>query len=218
MSSPPFLQPWHYCPQWAPSRCSPVCCGNMRCVHDRASGPKGTDRNVGQPLSDGGAVVKPDALPIAEALTSREVSGPDQGGGGRISPRLAAGVIDFFVYVVVLNLFAEYFPKVISETFTLSLLAALLLKIVLEVVVAVKDRMKLRFRQATTRLGKIVAAIMLWLVLVGSKFVVLEVINGVFGNRVSLGGFFPVTLLILALLVARLAVRRLLQGWSPPTR
>ena len=146
------------------------------------------------------------------------MSGPDQGGAGRISPRLAAGVIDFFVYVVVLNLFAEYFPKVISETFTLSLLAALLLKIVLEVVLEVKDRVKLRFRQATTRLGKVVAAIMLWLVLVGSKFAVLEVINGVFGNRVSLGGFFSVTLLILALLVARLAVRRLLRGWSPPTR
>ncbi|HXA34538.1 MAG TPA: hypothetical protein VNV87_19965 [Acidimicrobiales bacterium] len=52
--------------------------------------------------------------------------------------------------------------------------------------------------------------------LVGSKFAVLEVINAVFGSRVILGGFFQVTLLILALLVSRLAVRRLLQGWTPP--
>jgi hypothetical protein len=149
--------------------------------------------------------------------TTEGASQSDQGGEARISPRLAAGVVDVFVYVVVLNLFAEYFPNVISETFTLSLLAALLLKVVLEVVLLVKDRVKQRFRQATTPLGKVVAAISLWLVLVGSKFAVLEAIDVVFGNRVSLGGFFQVTLLILALLVSRLAVRRLLQGWSPPT-
>jgi len=150
-------------------------------------------------------------------MSTEGVLEPDRGGGVGISPRLAAGVVDIFVYVVVLNLFAEYFPTVISETFTLSLLAALLLKVVLEVVLLVKDRVKQRFRRSTTRLGKVAAAIMLWLVLVGSKFAVLEAVNAVFGNRVSLGGFFQVTLLILALLVSRLAVRRLLQGWSPPT-
>ena len=37
-----------------------------------------------------------------------------------------ADVVDVFVYVVVLNLAAEYLPTVISETFTLSLLAAAL--------------------------------------------------------------------------------------------
>jgi hypothetical protein len=41
--------------------------------------------------------------------------------------------------VVVLNLFVEYLPKVISETFTLSLLTAVLLKGVLEIVVAAKN-------------------------------------------------------------------------------
>jgi hypothetical protein len=77
--------------------------------------------------------------------------------------RRAADVVDVFVYVVVLNLFIEYFPAVISESFTLSLLTAVLLKTV----------------------------------------------DLVFGDNVSLGGFVSVTLLIVALLVSRLAVRRL---------
>ena len=47
--------------------------------------------------------------------------------------------------------------------------------------------------------------------LFGSKFVVLEIINLVFGSRVSLGGFFSVTLLILLLMLSRGAVRRLLE-------
>ena len=112
--------------------------------------------------------------------------------------------------MVVLNLFVEYPPQVLSETFTLSLLTAVLLKGVLEVVVLAKNRVKARFRQASTPIGRVVAALLLWLVVFGSKFLVLEVVNVAFGDRVSLGGFFSVTLLILALLLARAAVRRLL--------
>ena len=113
--------------------------------------------------------------------------------------------------MVVLNLFVEYLPQVISETFTLSLLTAVLLKVVLEIVVAAKNWVKARFRQASTPAGKVAAAVLLWAVLFGSKFLVLEVVALVFGDRVSLGGFFSVTLLILALLLSRWAVRRLLE-------
>lgn len=128
-----------------------------------------------------------------------------------MQPRVAAAIIDIFVYVVVLNLFVEYLPQVLSETFTLSLLTAILLKGILEVVVAAKNWVKARFRQASTPAGKVVAAVALWVVLFGSKFLVLEAVALVFGDRVSLGGFFSVTALILALLLSRAAVRRLLQ-------
>ena len=130
----------------------------------------------------------------------------DEDAADRLQPRIAAAVVDVFVYVVVLNLFVEYLPQVISETFTLSLLTAILLKGVLEIVVAAKNRVKARFRQASTPIGKVVAAVLLWVVLFGSKFLVL-----VFRDRVSLGGFFSVTALILVLLVSRAVVRRLLQ-------
>ena len=52
----------------------------------------------------------------------------DEDAADRLQPRIAAAVVDVFVYVVVLNLFVEYLPQVISETFTLSLLTAVLLK------------------------------------------------------------------------------------------
>ena len=136
----------------------------------------------------------------------------DEDAGDRLEPDAVAAVVDVFVYVVVLNLFVEYLPQVLSETFTLSLLTAVLLKGVLEVVVAAKYRVKARVRRASTPIGKVLAAVLLWLVLFGSKFLVLEAVNLVFGARVSLGGFFSVTLLILVLLLSRAAVRRLLQG------
>ncbi|HSK33449.1 MAG TPA: hypothetical protein VK903_08195 [Propionicimonas sp.] len=121
-----------------------------------------------------------------------------------------ADIVDVFVYVVVLNLAVEYLPIVISETFTVSLLTAILLKGVLEVVVALKNRVKARFRAATTPVGKGFSALLLWLLLVSSKFVVLELVAWMFGDRVSLGGFFSVTGLILVLMLARAGVRRLL--------
>lgn len=121
-----------------------------------------------------------------------------------------ADVIDVFVYVVVLNLAVEYVPSVISEGFTLSLLTAVLLKITLELVLLVKNDVLGRLRAADTPSGKVLAGVALWGVAAGSKLVVLAVVDLVFGDSVSLGGFVPVTLLVITLLLSRSAVRRLL--------
>ncbi len=118
--------------------------------------------------------------------------------------------MDVFVYVTVLNLAVEYLPQVISETFTLSLLTAVLLKAVLDLVTALKKRLTGRFRSAETGPGKAAAALALWGLLVGSKFAVLELVALVFGDSVQLGGFFAVTGLIIVLMLSRAGVRRLL--------
>lgn len=118
--------------------------------------------------------------------------------------------MDVFVYVVVLNLAIEYVPAVLSESFTLSLLTAVLLKIALEIVLRLKGRILTLFHAATSRRGKLAAAAALWVVAAGSKLVVLALVDLVFGDAVSLGGFLPVTLLVVALLLSRSAVRRLL--------
>ncbi|QKT07459.1 hypothetical protein HUN08_09825 [Gordonia sp. X0973] len=128
----------------------------------------------------------------------------------------AADIVDVFVYVIVLNLAAQYLPAVIAETFTLSLLTAILLKAVLEVVIAVKGRVKFRLKAATGPAGKVGGALLLWFLLAASKFVVLELVALVFGDRVSLGNFWSVTGLILVLMLARAGVRRLLADDSPP--
>ena len=150
-------------------------------------------------------------------------------GPGRTTGRAGAGstsrwvrahpadVIDLFVYVVVLNLAIEYVPSVISETFTLSLLTATLLKVSLELVLRLKTRVLSRLRGATTRGGKLLAASSLWMIAVGSKVIVLALVDLVFGDSVSLGGFVPVTLLVVTLLASRGAVRRLLYG-TPAAR
>jgi hypothetical protein len=119
--------------------------------------------------------------------------------------------------VVVLNLAIEYTPSIISESFTLSLLTAALLKVALEVVIWLKSEMLNRLRAADTRRAKLAAAVSLWVVAAGSKLVVLELVDLVFGEAVSLGGFIPVTLLVGVLLGSRAAVRRLLEETATTT-
>jgi hypothetical protein len=119
-------------------------------------------------------------------------------------------LVDVLVYVVVLNLAIQFVPSVISETFTVSLLTAILLKIVLELVVAAKGVVLSRLRAASTHRGRAVAAGALWVLALGSKLLVLWVVDLVFGDRVSLGGFLPVTALIITLVICRALTRRYL--------
>jgi hypothetical protein len=130
-------------------------------------------------------------------------------------------VVDYLVYVVVLNLFVQFVPDVITESFSVSLLTAALLLVVLHVVTLVKKPLEARFAGSTVGAGKVVAGLALWLVLVGSKFLVLELTDRLFGDRVSLGGFFSVTALIVLLLFARSLVRDLAsraERATPPGR
>ncbi|MBT2476396.1 hypothetical protein J7E68_17900 [Microbacterium sp. ISL-103] len=123
----------------------------------------------------------------------------------------AVDLVDVFVYLVVLGLFIQLFPDVISETFLLALLTAILLKAVLEVVLFVKKSILRRVRGARTRLVRAVNVAALVLIIPGSKFLVLALVDLVFGDAVRLGGFLPVTALIFVLMLARAGVRRILE-------
>lgn len=121
-------------------------------------------------------------------------------------------LVDVFVYLVVLGIFVQLFPAVISESFLLSLLTAVLLKVVLEIVLFAKKAVLAGLRGSKTLPGRIVSIVVLVLLLPGSKLLVLELVALVFGASVSLGGFFQVTALIITLMLARAGTRRLFRG------
>ena len=124
-------------------------------------------------------------------------------------------VVDVAVYVVVLNLAAEWVPAVIAESFTTSILTAVLPKAGLGVVLPVETWVMRRIPGLATPTRPVVSVGVVVLVLPGSKFVVLWLEDLLFGDAVSLGGFWSVTALIFALMGARWGVRRLLA--SPHT-
>jgi hypothetical protein len=119
-------------------------------------------------------------------------------------------LVDVLAYLVVLGVFIQLFPAVLSETFLLALLTAVLLKVVLEIVLRVKKGLVGRIRSDRTLPVRVVNVAALVLVLPGSKFLVLELVALAFGDAVQLGGFVAVTALIVALMLARGGMRRLL--------
>ena len=122
----------------------------------------------------------------------------------------SSDVVDVFVYIVVLNLAIEYVPSVISESFSLSILTAILLKVALEIVLVGKNFVMSRLKGASLARQRALWAAALWVLAAGSKILVLELVALVFGDRVSLGGFLPVTGLVICLMLARAGVRWLL--------
>jgi hypothetical protein len=128
----------------------------------------------------------------------------------------SSDVVDIFVYIVVLNLAIEYVPSVISESFTLSILTAILLKLALEVVLAFKTLILTQLKGTSVARQKALWAVALWVLAAGSKLLVLELVALVFGDAVSLGGFIPVTGLVIGLMLARAGVRWLLYDKPSP--
>ena len=116
--------------------------------------------------------------------------------------------------LVVLNLFVEYSGKVYIDTFTTSLLAAVLLQVLLKLTIALEHKVMDWFKARgggglMTSLKYFVA----WLILFGSKFVILEALVIAFGDKVRFDGMWHgiVTLIvvILAMLVAEELIVRL---------
>ncbi|MBY5992454.1 hypothetical protein KUV81_10060 [Ferrimonas balearica] len=117
------------------------------------------------------------------------------------------------VDLTVLNLFVEYWSYVIIDSFTISLAAAILLQLLLKLSIGAEKRLADYFKAKPGRAPKIYRALCSYLILVGSKFVMLEAIDLLFGPRVEFIGplngipvFFTVIFAIIAaeLLVARI--------------
>jgi uncharacterized integral membrane protein len=110
---------------------------------------------------------------------------------------------DLLIYVVVLNLFVEYVDAVIIDSFTISILTALLLKIILELVGRFEHRVHHFFEKREGSIFKILGPVVMFSILFLSKFLILEVVDIVFGEHVELGHFIEVVALIISMLLAR---------------
>jgi hypothetical protein len=114
--------------------------------------------------------------------------------------------------LVVLNLFAQYWRHVAVDSFTVSLFAALLLQILLKLTIAVEHRVAAFFKVRQGGFARFMRFFCAWLILFGSKFVILEAIDFVFGDSVNFGGPFhglvALIVVVITMLVAEEGIVR----------
>ena len=131
-------------------------------------------------------------------------------------------VTAILIDLVVLNLFAQYWKNVFIDTFTTSLLAAIVLQLLLKLTMALEHKVGAFFKARPGRLMTALRFFFAWLVLFGSKFVILEEIVQMFGEDMRfLGAFHGVVALIVvivAMLVAEEIFVRIYRRLGEPTK
>lgn len=111
------------------------------------------------------------------------------------------------VNIVVLNLFVEFADQVVIDSFTISILTAVLLTAVLHLITRLEHRIsRVFFEDHEGRAWRIGGVFAIWFVLFGSKFVILELEDLVFGDHVELGSLLEVILLVVVMVVAKALV------------
>lgn len=115
--------------------------------------------------------------------------------------------------LAVLGLFEQYWAWVEVTNFTIMLLAALLLQILLKLTIMVEHQVAKFFNARSGGLMKFLRFFFAWLVLFGSKFVILEALVFAFGDQVKfdgpLHGLVALIAVIVVMLVAEEVVVRI---------
>lgn len=104
--------------------------------------------------------------------------------------------------LVVLNLFVEYWDKVVIDSFSISLLAAILLQVLLKLTLVLEHKVAAFFNARSGAMAKFMRYFTAWLILFLSKFVILEAIDLAFGDEVQfLGAFHGIVAFIVVVMV-----------------
>jgi hypothetical protein len=111
---------------------------------------------------------------------------------------------------VVLSLFAEYWNKVHVDSFTTALLAAILLQVLLKLTIALEHRVAAPFKGKPGGMNTFWRFFLAWLVLFGSKFVILEALSQVFGTKVHFGGMWHGVIALIVVVVVMLVAEELM--------
>ena len=111
--------------------------------------------------------------------------------------------------LTVLNLFDEHWEYVTVGSFTISILAAVLLQLLLKATLALEHRVAAFFASMTGAGAKSLRFLTAWLILFGSKFVMLGAINIAFGDRVLFTGPLHGVVAFIAVVVVMLVAEEL---------
>ena len=129
----------------------------------------------------------------------------------RAQARFISWVSEVLVDIVVLNLFVEFVHTIVIDSFYISVLTALLLKLMVDAVKGLEHAASAHFAAKDGAIWRPVRWVAVWLILFLSKFVMLEVVNFVFGDHVELGSFIEIVALIVTMLAANAALLAVFQ-------
>ena len=112
--------------------------------------------------------------------------------------------------LTVLNLFVEYWSFVVIDSFTISLLAAVLLQVLLKLTLLLEHRVAIFFIAMEGAMARFLRILSAWLILFLSKIAILGVIDFAFRDGVSFGGPLHGVVAFIVVVVVILAAEELI--------
>ena len=117
--------------------------------------------------------------------------------------------IGALVDLVVLGLFAEYSDKVYVDSFTTTLLAAIALQVLLKATIWAEHRVLAKFKGKAGFAWKSFKFFTAWLILFGSKFVILEALSFLFDKDVHFEGIWHGIIWLIIVVVVMLVAEEI---------
>ncbi len=115
-------------------------------------------------------------------------------------------ILAVLVDLVVLGLFNEFWDYVVIDSFSIALIAAFLLQVLLKITLIFEHRVAAYFNKKAGTLPKVMRFVSAWAILFVSKLIILEAINYAFGEHVLFLGLFhgiiAFIIVVIAILVA----------------
>lgn len=111
--------------------------------------------------------------------------------------------------LAVLGLFNEHSNKVHVESFTVAFMAAIVLQALLKLTIIAEHRLLALFKGKTGAAWKALKYFCAWLILFGSKFVILEALSFVFGHSVKFEGIYHGIVWLIIVVVTMVIVEEL---------
>ena len=117
------------------------------------------------------------------------------------------------VDLMVLSLLAEFWSDITVDFFSTALMVAILLQLLLKLSIAGEHKIALYFKSKPGTAPKIYRAVCTYIILVGSKVIMLEAVNLIFGDAITftgyLNGIVAFFVLIFAILIAEFIVSKI---------
>ena len=113
------------------------------------------------------------------------------------------------VDLAVLGLLDEYWDRVTIDSFSILLLTAGLLQLLLKITLKIEHRIAAYFKAKPGTGAKVMRWVSAWGVLFGSKFAILAAIELAFGERVDFGGIIPFIVVVIAILIVEQIVTKI---------
>ena len=121
--------------------------------------------------------------------------------------------------LMVLNLFVEFWDSVIIDSFSISIFAAFILQILLRATMMLEHKVANYFKSKPGKLNVFLRWFTAWAILFGSKFVILFIIDKVFGSQVEFRNVIVFIIVVVAIVLFEFGITSLFNlPWMKKTR